>query len=280
MNAKWLYDKVSAKASKMTTRSYSTSFSLGIRFLNRRLRDPIYAIYGFVRLADEIVDSFSDYNQTYLLHQFRMSTEEAMCMKISINPILNSFQHVVHRYQIDWELIDTFLQSMEMDLHKTMYERDEYDRYILGSAEVVGLMCLRVFVEGDDALYQKLKPHAMSLGSAFQKINFLRDAQADFTGLGRSYFPGVDMESFSAADKCIIEEDIKKDLEHALEGIRQLPVSARKGVYLAYVYYHRLFEKLRSMPAGEVLKARVRIDNGKKFGLMVESLLRHQFNVL
>ena len=198
---KKLYDEISSESSKMITRKYSTSFSLGIYYLDRSIHEPIYSIYGFVRIADEIVDSFHGYDKEYLLKKFREDTVQAIEDKISLNPVLNSFQAVYHQYKIDWELVDLFLNSMEMDLNKTSYNPEQYDKYILGSAEVVGLMCLRVFTDNDDSLYKKLKPYAMKLGSAFQKVNFLRDVKADFEALGRTYFPSVDMMNFSEADK-------------------------------------------------------------------------------
>lgn len=276
---KHLFDNVSDKCSKLTTRTYSTSFSLGILFLDQKLRTPIYNIYGFVRFADEIVDSFHGYDKDYLLDKFRKDTIEAIDQGISLNPILNSFQQVVHEYSIEWELIETFLNSMEMDLHKTDYDRLNYEDYILGSAEVVGLMCLRVFTEGNDALYQHLKPAAMKLGSAFQKVNFLRDAQADFNGLGRTYFPDVNMGDFTAEDKLRIEDEIESDFQEALIGIRQLPKSSRKGVYLAYFYYWQLFQKIKGLPAHSILEERIRIPNGEKMVLMMRSLVRHQLNL-
>jgi len=198
---KQLFDEVSAESSKLTTKKYSTSFSLGVSFLDARFREAIYGIYGFVRFADEIVDTFHEYDKVRLMKNFRQETMEAIELGISLNPILNSFQKVVREYEIEWELTDTFLKSMEMDLEKNNYSREEYDKYILGSAEVVGLMCLRVFTERNKALYEKLKPYAMKLGAAFQKVNFLRDAQADFETLGRAYFPGVDLRNFTNEDK-------------------------------------------------------------------------------
>ena len=206
-----LYDKVTAKCSKLTTHSYSTSFSLGIHFLNKKFHEPIYGIYGFVRFADEIVDTFHHQDKKTLAEEFRKETYKAIERKISLNPILNSFQKAVNKYNIEEELYDTFLKSMEMDLKKTEYSQQGYEEYILGSAEVVGLMCLRVFVEGNESLYQELKPQAMKLGSAFQKINFLRDLKADYEELGRVYFPGVSMEEFNQQAKQEIETDIKKD---------------------------------------------------------------------
>lgn len=277
---KQLFDNVSAKCSELVTKEYSTSFSLGIKFLDKKMHAPIYGIYGFVRFADEIVDSFHDYDKKTLLEKFRKETVSAIDDRISVNPILNSFQKAVNDYNIEWDLIDRFLKSMEMDLEKTQYDQTNYENYILGSAEVVGLMCLRVFVKGDDAVYLKLKPFAMSLGAAFQKVNFLRDAKVDFEILGRIYFPGVNMLSFDVTNKKNIEDDIEKDFKHALLGIRQLPIDSRKGVYLAYFYYRNLFNKIKSTPAQRILKERIRIPNVQKIGLMFQCMIRHQLNIL
>jgi len=270
---KSLFDDLSVQVSRLTTRSYSTSFSLGIYFLHDRLRDPIYSIYGFVRVADEIVDSFEGYDQEYLLKKFREDTYEALELKISANPILNSFQEVVHEYDIDTQLIDTFLQSMEMDLQKVDYTDEKYQQYILGSAEVVGLMCLHVFTGGDKKMFAELKPYAMKLGAAFQKVNFLRDLKDDYHVLGRTYFPGVDMENFSGEAKKQIEQEIEEDFSIALQGIKMLPASSKGGVYLAYVYYQSLFKKIKRLPAKRVLSGRIRVNNGRKVGLMINSLL-------
>lgn len=270
---KLLYDNLSMQVSKMTTHTYSTSFSLGIYFLNNRLRGPIYAIYGFVRIADEIVDSFHGYDKKFLLSGLRQQTKEAIENKVSVNPILNSFQQVVHQYQITDDLIDAFLKSMEMDLVNVDYSREEYDKYILGSAEVVGLMCLHVFTEGDKTKYDELKPYAMKLGAAFQKVNFLRDMKDDYHILGRTYFPHVDMSDFSIRAKKQIEEEIENDFRVALAGIKKLPATSKSGVYLAYVYYRSLFKKIKKVPAQRILNQRIRINNGRKLGLMVNSLL-------
>ena len=270
---KSLFDDLSVQVSRLTTRSYSTSFSLGIYFLHDRLRDPIYSIYGFVRVADEIVDSFEGYNQEYLLRKFREDTYEALELKISANPILNSFQEVVHQYDIDMQLIDTFLQSMEMDLQKVDYTDEKYQQYILGSAEVVGLMCLHVFTGGDKIMFAELKPYAMKLGAAFQKVNFLRDLKDDYHVLGRTYFPRVDMENFSGEAKEQIEVEIEEDFRIALQGIKMLPASSKGGVYLAYVYYQSLFKKIKRLPAKRILSGRIRINNSRKVGLMINSML-------
>ncbi|MBC7695671.1 MAG: phytoene/squalene synthase family protein [Burkholderiales bacterium] len=277
---KALFDKISAQCSKNVTQEYSTSFSLGIYFLNKKFHEPIYGIYGFVRLADEIVDSFHDYNKSILMERLRNDTVQAIEEKISLNPILNQFQKAVHLYNIEWDLIDTFIKSMEMDLLQTEHDDQSYKNYILGSAEVVGLMCLRVFAEGDDAIYNKLKPYAMSLGSAFQKVNFLRDLKADYTILGRTYFPGVNFEQFSHIEKKRIENEIDAEFHHALLGINMLPSGSRGGVYLAYYYYKKLFLKIKKTPAEKVMNARIRIPNLNKFGLMFNSLVRNQINLL
>lgn len=275
-----LYHKVTYSCSKLTTRKYSTSFSLGIRFLNKELRDPIYAIYGFVRFADEIVDTFHDHPKSQLLDEFRDNTYKAIDQKISLNPILHAFQDTVNRYSIDRELIDTFLDSMEMDLDKTGYNQEGYEKYILGSAEVVGLMCLKVFVKGEEDLYQKTKFHAMKLGSAFQKINFLRDLKDDYNELGRTYFPGIEMGEFNDDLKRQIELDIEKDFQTGYEGIKMLPKSSRLGVYVAYVYYYRLFKKIQKSPSSQLLVQRVRIPNQKKAALFLKSYLRHSLNMI
>ncbi len=277
---KAVFDKISAQCSKNVTREYSTSFSLGIYFLNKKFHEPIYGIYGFVRLADEIVDSFHDYDKPLLMERLRCDTIQAIEDKISLNPIINQFQQAVHSYNIEWELIDTFLKSMEMDLMQKEHDDQSYKNYILGSAEVVGLMCLRVFAEGDDVIYYKLKPYAMSLGSAFQKVNFLRDIQADYTILGRTYFPGVNFEQFSHIEKIRIEEEIEAEFQHALLGIKILPSGSRGGVYLAYYYYKKLFLKIKQTPAEKVMTARIRIPNLNKVSLMFNSLIRNQINLL
>lgn len=277
---KELFDKLSAECSKLTTRRYSTSFSLGIYLLSRDLREPICGVYGFVRFADEIVDSFHDYDKKYLLGKFKIDCFEAIEMGISLNPILNTFQRVVNAYQIDHELIRLFLKSMEMDLEPCIYNHDYYEKYILGSAEVVGLMCLKVFTNGDTADYERLKPAAVKLGAAFQKVNFLRDLKADFHGLSRSYFPNIQLNAFSNEDKVTIEKDIEEDFRLALIGIRQLPESARKGVYLSYVYYKSLFNKIKGATADGVMSGRIRISNGRKIGLMVDSMLRSKINMI
>jgi phytoene/squalene synthetase len=275
---KALFDSISIRSSRMVTKAYSTSFSLGILGLDKKFHDPIYAIYGFVRFADEIVDSFEGFDQKHLLEDFWKQTYDALEKRISLNPILNSFQQVVHTFGIEKELIDTFLKSMEMDLYKNEYDEEGYKRYILGSAEVVGLMCLRVFVLGDQKEYDALKKPAMQLGSAFQKINFLRDLHADFSSLGRTYFPGVDLNEFNSATKEAIEADIALDFKAGYEGIKKLPKGARFGVYIAYVYYHSLFKKICRTQHDIILNQRVRISNKRKYGLLVSSYVKHQLN--
>ncbi len=278
--SKDLFDKVSLKCSKLTTRAYSTSFSLGIRCLNKELRGPIYTIYGFVRFADEIVDTLHDYDKNLLLKRFEEATHQAIDEKISLNPILNSFQKTVNEFKFERELTDQFLKSMEMDLALTSYDQKGIEEYILGSAEVVGLMCLRVFCKGDETMYQHLKPSAMKLGSAFQKINFLRDLNADFNGMGRSYFPGVDLTHFNETTKREIEDDIAKDFNSGYEGIKQLPRSARFGVYVAYLYYMALFEKIKNTPSDIILTNRIRVRNRRKLTILAYSYVKHQLNLL
>lgn len=277
---KSIFDDVSFACSRKTTKAYSTSFSIGIRFLSPRFRDPIYAIYGFVRFADEIVDSFHDYDKELLLKKFWEDTHSALEDKISLNPILNSFQQVYHDYDFEKDMVDTFLRSMEMDLHKQQYSQAGYEKYILGSAEVVGLMCLKVFTEKNIKLYKQLRPYAMKLGSAFQKINFLRDLHADYLNLGRAYFPGIDIENFDDDTKKKIEAEIMDDFRIGLMGIKQLPKDARFGVYVAYVYYTRLFKKIQSIPSHRIMQERVRIPNQRKYALFVGSYFRHSLNVL
>jgi 15-cis-phytoene synthase len=277
---KALFDHVSKKASKMVTRQYSTSFSLGIQFLNSDFHAPIYGIYGFVRFADEIVDTFHDYNKSELLEEFKAETYKSIERGISLNPILNSFQEVVNKYNIEKELIDTFLKSMEMDLDKKNYTEEGYKEYILGSAEVVGLMCLRVFTEGNKELYNSLKPFAMALGSAFQKINFLRDLNADYLGMGRIYFPNVDVSELNEQTKAEIEKDIEADFNMGLTGIKMLPKKSRLGVYVAYIYYRSLFNKIKKLKASNILEERIRIPNGQKVALFAGSYLRNSLNIL
>ncbi len=270
---KHIYDITSNKLSAIFTRAYSTSFSLGIRFLSRSLHDPIYSIYGFVRLADEIVDTFHDYNKEFLFERFREDVDMAISQKISLNPILHSFQTVVNLYNIERELIDAFLYSMEMDLNKKVYNRDDFNRYVLGSAEVVGLMCLRVFCNGKEEEYTRLKPYAMKLGAAYQKINFLRDLRADYEIMGRTYFPDIDMKNFGETEKKKIEEEIQADFHEGKIGIDMLPQSAAFGVYLSYVYYYTLFRKIQKTAAHKLLSERIRISDVRKYCILFRVLL-------
>ena len=275
-----LYDKTCHECSKVITKNYSTSFSMGIYSLDKKLQLPIYSIYGFVRLADEIVDSFNQHNQNKLLDQFKKNFSEAINNKISLNPILHSFQATVHEYRIDLNLIKQFIHSMSMDLEEnSSYSNEKYKLYILGSAEVVGLMCLQVFVNGNKKDYELLKPYAKKLGSAFQKINFLRDLKSDFTNLGRVYFPNVDLNRFTEDVKAKIEKDINQDFEDSYEGILQLPKSARGGVLLAYMYYKDLFFKIKHTSASRILKERIRISNSRKIILMIQCLIKNKFNI-
>lgn len=275
-----LYTDVCLDASKMATQRYSTSFTLGIKSLAKKYHYPIYAIYGFVRFADEIVDTFHHCKKDEELKRFKEDTYRAIHQKLSLNPILHSFQWVVNKYGIDNELIDTFLDSMEMDIDQTKYDQSGYEKYILGSAEVVGLMCLRVFCEGDSKLYDSLKHSAMRLGSAFQKINFLRDVKGDYQTLGRTYFPEVNLSEFSLDAKKAIEEDIEKDFADGLNGIKRLPKGCRFGVYMAYIYYYNLFNKIKTHTPDFILNQRVRIPDHKKYWLLLGSFFRHQLNLI
>jgi phytoene synthase len=279
-NQRDIFDQVAFAGSRNITRSYSTSFSFGIRLLKKSMRDPICAIYGFVRYADEIVDTLHEFDKRTLLARFRKDTEEALHEKISMNPVLHAFQLTYHRYGISYDLVDRFLVSMEMDLDQKTYDRGGYEEYILGSAEVVGLMCLRVFAEGDTSNYETLKPYAMRLGAAFQKINFLRDLNADFEGLGRAYFPGLEVDRFDDYAKARIEKEIEEDFNVSLVGIQMLPKSSRLGVYTAYLYYRRLFDKIRSVPSERILDERIRIPNSEKIALAAGSYIRNSLNLL
>lgn len=273
-----LYHKISVDASKNVTQLYSTSFSMGIKLLDKNIHDAIFSIYGFVRLADEIVDTFHDYPKSEMLQEFKEETYKALDRKISVNPILHAFQMVVNKYSIDRDLIDKFLLSMEQDLNDIQYSSVGYKEYIVGSAEVVGLMCLKVFVNGDNDLYFKLEEPARKLGAAFQKINFLRDVKADYQELGRTYFPGVDLEKFTPDEKLKIEEDIQDDFECALEGIIKLPSSSRLGVYVAYRYYFSLFKKIKKVSSDRLMEERIRVPNSKKLLITFESMFQNQFN--
>jgi len=272
---KAIFDKVSNDCSEITTKSYSSCFSLGIKILDKSLHNPIYGIYGFVRFADEIVDSFHDYNKKELFNKYKSDTYLGIKNKISLNPIINSFQEVVNKFKIDHTLIESFLNSMEMDLEDQNYDENTYKKYILGSAEVVGLMCLTIFVNGDQNIFNKLKPYAMKLGSAFQKINFLRDLNDDYKTLGRSYFPEVNMENFSESDKLKIENEIENEFIEGLKGIRMLPNTSKGGVYLAYKYYYNLFKKIKNIPAHKILEKRSRISNFGKLITLLSSMIRY-----
>lgn len=277
---KQLFDQSSYKVAKLITNEYSTSFSLGIRLFKHSIRPSIYAIYGFVRYADEIVDSFNEYDQASLLSRFIKDYKLALAEKISLNPVLNAFQEVVNDHDID-PLVDKFLESMTMDLHKESYQtEEEYKNYIYGSADVVGLMCLKVFVQGDEAEYNRLKPYAISLGSAFQKVNFLRDIKHDMDSLGRSYFPNVDFVNFTDRQRNEIIAEIKKDFEVALKGIKQLPPNSRLGVYVAYKYYLSLLNKLSRKKVEDILAKRIRISNYKKLYLLKKAFIRYKLNIL
>jgi phytoene synthase len=273
---KKLFDELSYAVSAAATKKYSTSFSLGILALKPSIRPAIYAIYGYVRLADEIVDSFHDYNKKELLERFKIYTVEALDEGISLNPLLNSFQETVNNYNIDRSLIDKFLHSMEMDLKAVEYDSELYQEYILGSAEVVGLMCLQVFVEGDKVLFESLKPYAMKLGSAFQKVNFLRDFKNDYQILGRTYFPNIEMGVFNNKIKSQIETEIENEFKEALIGIKKLPNTSKFGVYLAYKYYWSLFVKIKNTPAEKIMDQRMRITNTHKLSLAMSSYMQYK----
>ena len=275
-----LYNKVCMQCSKLVTNEYSTSFSLGIRMFSKDLRLPICAIYGFVRFADEIVDTFHESDKKQLLKEFKTDTYKAIRQKLSLNPILHAFQKVVNDYQIPVELIEAFLESMEMDLEPVIYDDILLKKYIYGSAEVIGLMCLKVFVKNDDVQYEILKPYACALGSAFQKINFLRDMKSDFVERGRVYFPDVDFENFTNEDKIRIEEDIHNEFMMAYKGIKKLPSNSRLGVYCAYKYYLNLFYKIKSLPASSVIEKRIRVSDKRKLYVLTTSLVQNKFGLL
>ncbi len=275
-----LFRETCLQCSKVITEAYSTSFTLGIKTLDKKFHLPVYAIYGFVRYADEIVDTFHDYDRRKLLFDFKKQTYEAISSGISLNPVLHAFQCVVNDYDIDKAYIEAFLNSMEMDLEDKSYDKSLYNEYIYGSAEVVGLMCLKVFCEGNKEQFERLKKPAQSLGAAFQKVNFLRDMRSDFDERGRVYFPKVDYNKFSNKCKAEIEADIVQDFEAAYAGILALPRSARMGVYLAYVYYMKLFKKIQNLPATQILKERVRVPDNTKLALLLGSYLKYRLNVI
>ena len=275
-----LFHKVSEQCSKLTTQAYSTSFASSIRLLHRDLQTPIHNIYGFVRFADEIVDTFHDYDKMTLLGEFERETYAAIERGISLNPILHSFQQAVHKYHITIDLIDAFFKSMAMDLNKSDYDTSCYNEYIYGSAEVVGLMCLHVFCNGNTKQYNHLKPYAQSLGAAFQKVNFLRDLRADYLQLNRVYFPHCDFNNFTNGDKMNIEKDIQKDFDHAYKGIIELPFKARFGVYVAYKYYLSLFRKIKQLQPQSVMQQRIRIPDYHKAMILAKASVRSRFNIM
>ena len=278
---KSIFDAVSQDCSRIVTQTYSTSFSMATKMLSNSIRQDIYNIYGFVRLADEIVDSFHDYDKEALFILFEADLESALLNKISLNPILNSFQHTYHTYGIDREMVDAFMNSMRQDLHKTVYHtEEEYKNYIYGSADVVGLMCLKVFVKGDVEKYKTLKQTAMALGSAFQKVNFLRDLKADHDELNRTYFPNTDLNNLDEDSKKAIIDDIEKDFSEGLSGIKQLPLEAKFGVFMAYRYYNQLLKKLKTTPALEIKSTRIRVPDYKKVELLTRSYVKYQLNLL
>ena len=278
---KALFDTVSHQCSKTVTKSYSTSFSLATKMLSNSIRQDIYNIYGFVRFADEIVDSFHDYDKETLFNNFENDLKLALNQKISLNPILNSFQETYHKYGIDKQVVDSFMDSMRLDLHKSTYlSAEEYKAYIYGSADVVGLMCLKVFVKGDVVKYESLKDSAMSLGSAFQKVNFLRDLKADYEDLSRTYFPNTDLSKLDEASKQEIIADIENDFSKGLQGIKQLPLEAKFGVFMAYRYYNQLLKKLKKTPALEIKSTRIRVPNYKKIELLTRSYVKYQLNLM
>ena len=280
MNHQELYNHSTLVCSKQITKLYSTSFSLGISTLDKKFHMPIYGIYGFVRYADEIVDTFHQHDKKILLEEFKKETFSAIERKLSLNPVLHAFQLIVNEYNIDRELIDAFLKSMEMDLYDIKYDTALYNEYIYGSAEVVGLMCLRVFCKGNDAQYQSLVKPARALGAAFQKINFLRDIKSDYQDRGRVYFPDVDFLNFSNEDKLKIEQDIKADFDLGYEGIKQLPKGSKLGVYIAYIYYIQLFKKIKSATPSQVLSTRIRVPDKQKLALLFTSYFRFQLNAI
>jgi phytoene synthase len=277
---KSLFDKISFDCSRNVTKSYSTSFSVAVKMLAPGIRQDIYNIYGFVRFADEIVDTFHDYNKEELFEMFEKDLENALQNKISLNPVLNSFQHTVHKYHIPQAMIDSFMGSMKLDLKKTAYNLDEYNEYIYGSADVVGLMCLKVFVNGDDKKFSELEQAAMRLGSAFQKVNFLRDLKTDYDDLNRSYFPNTDLSQLDEISKQAIIREIEDDFDAGFHGIVKLPLEAKFGVYTAYVYYKKLLSKLKNTPSIEIKNTRIRVPDYQKFGLLAKCYVNYRLNLL
>ena len=278
---KSIFDDVSNDCSKIVTKTYSTSFSLATKMLSKGIRQHIYNIYGFVRFADEIVDSFHDYDKDVLFKDFSLDLEKSLNNKIHLNPILNSFQATYHKFNISKDLVDSFMSSMEKDLHKKKYmSNQEYEDYIYGSADVVGLMCLKVFVNGDKEKYEELKSFAMRLGSAFQKVNFLRDLKDDFEVLNRTYFPNTDLKQLDEESKIKIIDEIEGDFREGLNGIKKLPIEAKFGVFMAYRYYSQLLKKLKKTPALDIKNTRIRVPNYKKIELLTRSYVKYQLNLL
>ena len=278
---KALFDEVSEKCSKTVTQSYSTSFSIATKMLAPAIRQDIYNIYGFVRLADEIVDSFHDYDKETLFNRFEQTLENALIDRISLNPILNAFQHTYYNYNIDKHLVDSFMKSMRLDLHKKKYlTQEEYKEYIYGSADVVGLMCLKVFVNGDQKKYDELKNAAMHLGSALQKVNFLRDLKADYEDLSRSYFPNTDLTMLDEAAKNKIIKEMEADFAIGFQDINQLPVEPKFGVYTAYIYYKKLLNKLKNIPSTQIKNTRIRVNNYQKMSLLAQCYVNYRLNLL
>lgn len=278
---KSLFDKISFDCSKNVTKSYSTSFSVAVKMLAPCIRQEIYNIYGFVRFADEIVDTFHDYDKEELFEMFEKDLESALDKKISLNPVLNAFQHTVHKFNIPHAMIEAFLNSMKLDLHKKEYKStEEYNEYIYGSADVVGLMCLKVFVNGDEKKFKELEHSAMRLGSAFQKVNFLRDLKADYEDLNRTYFPNTDLSRLDEHSKQAIIKEIEADFEAGFQGILKLPLEAKFGVYTAYVYYRKLLTKLQNTPSVEIKNTRIRVTNYQKFGLLARCYVNYRLNLI
>ena len=275
-----LFHNVSGDCSRQVTIKYSTSFSSSIKLLHKDLQQPIFNIYGFVRFADEIVDTFHEHDKQSLLAQFKTETFDAIDRGISLNPILNSFQRTVNQFNIDGDLIHAFFSSMESDLTQNKYDRQGYEEYIYGSAEVVGLMCLYIFCEGDKTMYGKLKQSARALGAAFQKVNFLRDIKADFIDLSRIYFPGCDFHNFTETDKQRIQEDIEQDFSNAYNGILKLPLKAKFGVYVAYKYYYSLFKKIKQIEPQFILQQRVRIPNYHKAYIVLRASVKNRLRLI
>tara|TARA_B110000259_G_scaffold34172_1_gene38046 strand:+ start:126 stop:965 length:840 start_codon:yes stop_codon:yes gene_type:complete len=278
---KELFDSISNESATLITKKYSTSFSIAVRLLAPDIRQAIYNIYGFVRVADEIVDSFEGYPKEELLNRFEEEYQYAIETGISTNPVINAFQKTVKEYNIEAKLVESFLKSMRADLNKQVYEnQEEIDEYIYGSADVVGLMCLKVFVKGDQEKYLNLKKPAMKLGSAFQKVNFLRDLNEDFENLNRSYFPNINPNKLSETDKKKVLTEIKKDFEEAYVGIVKLPKEAKLAVYVAYKYYSNLLYKIEKTPSAILKERRIRVSNPKKMYLLIVSYFNFKLKMV